>query len=221
MDNSGRSFDEIGELVRTISGQVDVAISLKQLCQRLNQDERIESVYDHTFEGRGFALIRSSTDYAFALALTRLNEGQKNSANLQGFFKAYANNREVIKERILARRMKYVEDQQARLETDGHLEQLDNAANAHKDLLGSHQWSRTKSLRDKFIAHNALDRDKVQLPKYGYLYELCDRTASIVSEISAALLGEGTNFSKQNEIWNDYAEKFLESMIAWRQIAGD
>ncbi len=59
MDRTEKSFDEIASLVRRLVGQVNVAISLKQLCQRLNQDERIESIYGDTFEAHGFALMRS------------------------------------------------------------------------------------------------------------------------------------------------------------------
>lgn len=214
-------FSEVENLVQSLIGQAEVAISLKQLCKRLNSDKRIGPSYDDTYEAHGFELARSSIDYAFALALTRMNEYRPDVSSLARFFEVFSENLELIESGILERRLKWVDEGEARADTDEHLGQIKDASRLHRELLGSHQWARTNNLRHKHIAHSAIDRVNLQLPKYEYLYELCDNTVQIVQQVSGALLGLGAGFTKHEEIWSMYAEQFFESMIAWRQIQGD
>ena len=49
-------FSEIENLVQSLIGQAEVAISLKQLCKRLNSDKRGGPAYDDTYAGHGFVL---------------------------------------------------------------------------------------------------------------------------------------------------------------------
>jgi len=214
-------FSEVENLVQNLIGQTEVAISLKQLCKRLNSDKRVGPAYDDTYAGHGFVLARSSIDYAFALSLTRMNEYRPDVSSLARFFNLFSENLELIEGGILDRRLKWVDAAEARADTDEHLGEIEEASGLHRELLGSHQWARTNILRHKHIAHAAIDRKKIQLPKYEYLYALCDKTVEIVQQVARALLGLGAGFSEYEEIWGMYSEEFFESMIVGTKTPGN
>ncbi len=209
-------FSEVENLVQSLVGQTEVAISLKQLCKRLNSDKRAELAYYNTYAGHGFILTRSSVDYAFALSLTRMNEYRSDVSSLGRFFTVFPENLELIESGILERRLKWVDETEARTDTEQHLREIEEASIMHGELLDSHLWSRTVTLRNKHIAHSAIDRKKIQLPKYEYLYALCDKTVEIVQQVASALLGLGAGFSEHEEIWDMYSEEFFDSMIVRR-----
>ncbi|MCH9005527.1 MAG: hypothetical protein IH838_09585 [Proteobacteria bacterium] len=208
-------FPEVEAFVERLISEAQIAISYKVLCKRLNEDERVPVTYDQTYEAHGFNLSRVAVDNSLTLSLTRLNESGDNVASIPGFIEIFVAENELIAQRIFEDRLKWEDEDESRGHMKERLATIEAACNEHSDLLTSHQWGRVKEFRHRYVAHNAVNTDKIQMPKYRYLYELCDRTTSIITTISQSTIGLSPSLDRFEQNWTDYAEKFFDSMIAW------
>ena len=208
-------FPEVEAFVERLISEAQIAISFKVLCKRLNEDERVPVIYDQTYEAHGFNLSRVAVDNSLTLSLTRLNEPGSDIASIPGFFEIFFAENELIAQHIFEDRRQWENEDESREHLNERLARIEAAHHSHCDLLTSHLWGRVKEFRHRYVAHNALNTEKVQMPKYGYLYKLCDRTTSIVTTISQETIGLSPSFDKFERNWADYAEKFFDSMIAW------
>ena len=206
-------FDKITALADRLVVHTSGAITLKTMCKRFNEDLEPRLFYEKTYEAHGFVVARSALDLALCLSLARLNDRADDVNSLPRFFAVLRDSTAVVEAGILDGRLQHVSEVEARSDTEDRMQQLYGASVKHGNLLGSHQWSRTKAVRNKFIAHSANETSKVQELRYQYVYELCDMTSDIVDSIASAILGLAPNFSEHEALWTDYSRKFLRSMM--------
>jgi hypothetical protein len=211
-----RQFADFEALIKKLVTQTEGAIRLHRLCKRLNEDPRIDSAYNNTYEAHGFVLAKSAVEYSLVLSVTRMHDKDQRTASLRRFFYDFEHNREPVRAGVLEQRIKWVPLEEALNDTDERMTALDKAAADHQALLDTNEWELVENLRHTVIAHSDFEPEKIEMPQYDYLYLVCDKTVAIVDALSSNALGVGEGFKAYAHIWDAYALKFFESMLAWR-----
>ena len=125
------------ELVRRLSEDAVLLIAIRQVSERFSFDERIKSVFNDTYEAHGFTIVQSSVEYVLVLALMRIHDSSERS--------------DVYSLRKLFDEL--LPDTEGANNLGDKTTLFEEARTQFKQLKESHLLARTKTFRDKFIAH--------------------------------------------------------------------
>ena len=209
------TYEELQEAVKASIKEIDLAVALGSLCRRFNEDDRIEEMFNNTYEAHPYNMCRSSIEYCLALALIRCHDHRKDSHGLSAFFNMLEDDATLInlEAGLLDRRREHVDEEEALADTKDHLEQIETARKLHVDLKGSHQYARVKTFRHTQVAHRGHDTENVQHPQIGWLYELTESSQEVVDLLCKSVLGSHEDFQSGIEIWEEYTRLFFDSMM--------
>ncbi|MBL1292881.1 MAG: hypothetical protein COB61_003315 [Thiotrichales bacterium] len=162
--------------------------------ERFSFDVRIDSVFYETYQAHGFSIAQSSIEYVLVLALMRIHDRSERSDiySLHRLFEEILPSTEGINslgEKTLL---------------------FEKARSQYKQLKGSHLLARTKTFRDKFIAHAGILSGNEQMPKYKHLGKFTDETITLVENLSISILDVSPGL---DEIWKKYATSFFDTII--------
>jgi len=189
-------------LAKKLVSEMETAISIKSLLVKFAHDERIDEVFNDTYESHAFNLIEATLVYALTMNLMRIHDTRKRN--------------DIYSLRVLFDDQLPINNEKSGSGKDNVL--FDEARKLYERLKRSHLLSRTKVLRDRFIAHSGILDGKEKLPKYSYLYDLLHHSSAIVENIGVVILREHRSFEKTGEIWDDYSSKFFESLIQGQKL---
>jgi intein-encoded DNA endonuclease-like protein len=189
--------NEAIKIVGILITEISNSIALESLLKKFAHDERIKNSFDETYEAHAFNLVESSLLYTLSMNLIRIcDESERDDLNSL---------------RVLFEVMAPLSDAETYF-GDGSI-QFEKARELYIKLKGSHQIARVKALRHKYIAHNAIKKTKVQMPKYNHIYELLSTCVDIVELLGLSVICENTDYEGEKEIWNKYSSSFFNNLI--------
>ncbi|GMQ79287.1 MAG: hypothetical protein BMS9Abin02_1862 [Anaerolineae bacterium] len=190
-------------VVKKLHEETELAIAMRRMSEKFTYDERINDSFHDTYEAHGFNLVQASLVYVLALTLMRIHDTSERS--------------DIYSLRNLFKEILPTSEETNRLGDRASL--FEEARNQYKQLRESHLLSRTKTLRDRFIAHAGMLTGEEQLPKYQYLDDFTDKTVSLMEKLSISVLDTHPSYDEVDDIWKKYASKFFDSLIQGQLVA--
>lgn len=184
-------------VVKKLHEETELAIAIRRMSEKFTYDERINDSFHDTYEAHGFNIVQASLVYVLALTLMRIHDTAERS--------------DICSLRNLFEELLPTKEETNRLGDRASL--FEDARKHYERLRKSHLLSRTKTLRDRFIAHAGMLTGKEQLPKYQYLDDFTDETVSLMEKLSISVLDTHPSYDDVNEIWKKYASRFFDSLI--------
>ncbi len=195
MDTSQKS--KADKIVQDLQVEVSKAIALRALLKKFAHDKRIADAFDDTYEANAFNLIEDALVGALTMSLIRAcDESERGDVN--SF-------------RVLFEVVAPPNDTENYFGNGST--QFEKARGLYIILKGSHQVARVKALRHKFIAHSAIEKAKVQKPKYDDLYDLLSSCVNIVELLAPSVCCQNTDYEGEKEVWKKYSKLFFNSLI--------
>ena len=94
-----------------------------------------------------------------------------------------------------------------------HIELLEKNAKHFDELTRCETVEQIRTLRHKFLAHNATGRTS-EFPKHEFLDNLVDESISIFENVAMASLLLTYSFETEEKFWEGLTESFGESLVA-------
>lgn len=189
-------------LTKSLVSEIETAISIKSLLVKFAHDERIDEVFNDTYEAHAFNLVEATLIYTLTLNLMRIHDASERN--------------DINSLRVLFDVLLPINDEKSNILENNEL--FDKSRKLYERLKSSHILSRTKVLRNRFIAHSGILNGKEQLPKYSYLYDLLHQSSAIIENIGIVILKEHRSFDETADIWCGYSSAFFESLIKGQKL---
>ena len=182
------SIEMIKDMIKAIEPDITMALELKWLHKKITYDERIPDLWHNTSEGRALELTQRAIALTLIMTLMRIWDNRRKDdvhsfPKLFGLLTSDGQVRDDVRTMIESWHCQSCHQD----EFGDHIELLEKNAKHFDELTRCETVEQIRTLRHKFLAHNATGRTS-EFPKHEFLDNLVDESISIFENVAMASL---------------------------------